>query len=272
MSTLREFESAADYQACVELQKLTWGENFTECVPPIIQMVGQKIGGVSAGAFDDSGKLIGFVFGLTGVKNSAIVHWSDMLAVRPEFRDKGLGIKLKHFQRELCLKNGVEVVYWTYDPLESRNANFNLNKLGVEIDEYVPNMYESSGGALHAGLSMDRCIVAWHIAEDRFEKTLTARRSYSENLLNQAPVINGSNVENDEFLPGELLDSTSETIRIEIPEDVQKLKQKSMTAAKAWRKSTRAAFEKYMEAGYQITAFYRDAQARRCFYFLHCKI
>ena len=98
------------------------------------------LGGVAAGAWDERGSLIGFVFGITGIEGGRPVHWSDMLAVRPAFRDVGLGWRLKIYQRRVLLERGVRSCYWTFDPLESRNAYLNFSKLGavaVPIDPAV---------------------------------------------------------------------------------------------------------------------------------------
>ena len=110
---LRRFESRDDHQQCVELQRATWGRDFTECVPPSILQVSQKVGSVAAGAFDEDGRLAGFVFGLSGLRDGRSAHWSHMLAVRSELRGTGLGTKLKAFQRDLLLESGIEVARWT---------------------------------------------------------------------------------------------------------------------------------------------------------------
>src|SRR6185295_11484427 len=118
----RPLAGADDYAACVELQRTTWGRDFQETVPGSVLKICQKVGGVAAGAFAADGRLLGFVFGLTGVRAGSppcLVHWSHMLAVVPEARDLGLGTRLKLYQRELLLPLGVERVEWTYDPLEA---------------------------------------------------------------------------------------------------------------------------------------------------------
>ncbi|MGD2218255.1 MAG: GNAT family N-acetyltransferase, partial [Gemmatimonadales bacterium] len=139
--TIRPLESRDDFLQCVALQHETWGEDFEECVPPSILQVSQKVGGVSAGAFDADGRLVGFVFGLSGVRHGRLAHWSDMLAVREELRGRGLGQRLKAYQLSQLLERGIEVAYWTYDPLEAGNANININRLSAFPVEYVPNMY-----------------------------------------------------------------------------------------------------------------------------------
>ena len=106
--TFRELVSPDDHAACVELQRETWGRNFTEVTPPTLMTVARKIGGVIAGAFDEQGRLLGFIFSIVGLMDGRVVHWSQKLAVRKELRDQGLGIQLKLYQREFVLKLGIE--------------------------------------------------------------------------------------------------------------------------------------------------------------------
>ena len=87
-AAIRPFASRAECDACVRLQRETWGEDFVDVVPATILMVSQRVGGVSAGAFDADGRLLGFVFGISGIRAGELVHWSDMLAVRPEARGR----------------------------------------------------------------------------------------------------------------------------------------------------------------------------------------
>jgi len=103
---LRTFESRNDYEQCVKLQLDTWGHDFTECVPASILQISQKVGGVAAGAFDTDGRLIGFVYGISGLRDGRPAHWSHMLAVYPEYRGTGIGRRLKALQRELLLAAG----------------------------------------------------------------------------------------------------------------------------------------------------------------------
>jgi predicted GNAT superfamily acetyltransferase len=251
---LRGFNSHEDYRACLALQKQTWGESFTECVPPSLLMVSQKIGGVAAGAFDENGTLLGFVFGLTGVKEGKLVHWSDMLAVRPEYRDRGIGMRLKKFQRDLVAEMGVEKILWTYDPLVSRNAHLNLNRLGARVTEYVADMYASDApGELYSGLSMDRFIVAWDILSPEEEDA--QRVQAVQTRFAAAPIVNDA-----AELP------FAEIVRIEIPHDIQAVKAQDEARAQAWRASTRRAFMFYLERHYHVKGFYREEENGRCFY------
>jgi predicted GNAT superfamily acetyltransferase len=190
--TIRQLAGPDEYRACFDLQLTTWGSDFRETVPPSVLKISQYVGGVAAGAFAADGRLLGFVYGLTGVRppgggrrlppvaappgtplNSPerppgpapLVHWSHMLAVAPEARDLRLGMRLKLYQRDLLAPLGIEAMEWTFDPLEARNAHLNLNLLGAEVIEYVEEMYAGEmGSQLAHGIGTDRFIVRWQLA------------------------------------------------------------------------------------------------------------
>ncbi len=257
--TFRSFSSTADYQACVELQKDTWGRSFSDVVPLSILKITQKAGGIAAGAFSPAGDLLGFVYGLAGWDGHRPFHWSHMLAVARQARDLGLGTRLKLYQRELLLPMGIGEVRWSFDPLEARNAHLNFNHLGAEVAEYVENLYEGEEGSeLFAGIGTDRFILSWKIASPRVERALADRRAGAEEPFRGAPVVN----------PGAATDELTGApcIRIEIPESIQDLKGERPELGVAWRESTRRAFEHYLGRGYRVEAFYRDAGERRCWY------
>ena len=264
---IRTLKTYEEFNECVSLQQHTWGEDFADCVPASLLMVNQKVGGLTAGAFDAKGEMLGFVFGLTGIKDGRLVHWSHMLGVREEFRDLGLGKKLKLYQRNVLLERGVEMIYWTYDPLVARNAHLNLNRLGAEITEYVLDMYGTdTGSKLHQGIGMDRFIVAWHIGEKRVEKIISGHVCLDIQNFTRAPIVNTKIWENGCFVPftGELVKLPN--IRVEIPADIQAVKAESVEIARQWRENTRRVFTWYLEQGYEVKAFYRDSASGRCFY------
>src|SRR5215216_750287 len=164
---IRRVETQAEYEECVRIQDETWGAGFSERVPSAILKVSQYLGGVTAAAFDGAAadaRILGFVFGMTGIRDGQLVHWSDMLAVRAEARDHGIGRRLKLYQRSLVAELGVTQILWTFDPLVSRNAHLNLNALGARVTDYVPDMYGAdTGSALHQGIGTDRFVVAWEV-------------------------------------------------------------------------------------------------------------
>lgn len=255
--TYRSFDRSEDYHACAELQRVIWGRDFSDVVPSSILKISQKVGSVAAGAFAPDGRLLGFVWGLTGVRGGKPLHWSHMLGVHPDARDLRLGTRLKLLQRELLLPLGVEEVEWTYDPLEARNAHLNLNHLGAEVVEYIEDMYAGEMGSdLADGIGTDRFIVRWHIAEAR-------RPPADPALFAETPVLGLEAAEEESPLP------EVPRVRVEIPADIQAVKTRNPDEAATWRQSTRRAFQHYFERGYRVTGYLREGDRR--FYALEAR-
>ncbi|MEJ2538433.1 MAG: GNAT family N-acetyltransferase, partial [Gemmatimonadota bacterium] len=164
---IRELAGIDEFRRAVAFQESIWGEGFSERVPASLMKVTRRLGGVVAGAFGSEEELVGFVYGMTGLEEGGPVHWSDILAVRPGLRDRGVGRRLKHFQRERVLGLGVDLMRWTFDPLESRNAYLNLGHLGAVVREYAVDMYGESDSPLHRGLGTDRYVVSWELTSNR---------------------------------------------------------------------------------------------------------
>jgi predicted GNAT superfamily acetyltransferase len=266
--TIRPLESHDDFLQCVALQHETWGADFVDSVPPSILQVCQKVGGVAAGAFDGEGRLVGFVFGLSGVRHGRLAHWSDMLAVREELRGRGLGQRLKAFQLSLLLERGIEVAYWTYDPLEAGNANININRLAAFPVEYVPDMYGEATSTLHAGLSTDRFVVEWWLTDPTVGAALEGSPSAEKpDAGADAPVVNTEIVDGAPA-PSELELPDATPVRVEIPWDIQAIKSASLATAESWRVNTRRALLHYQGRAYRVTGFQREPEAQRCFYVL----
>lgn len=260
--TFRPLASIADYHACIDLQRATWGQDFSDVVPLSIQKITQKTGGIVAGAFTNEGRMLGFVLGLAAVRDGRPFHWSHMLAVDPAGRDLGVGTRLKLYQRECLLPLGIDEVQWTYDPLEARNAHLNFNHLGIGIAEYAEDMYEGElFSDLAKGIGTDRFVASWRIAGERVAKALRDHRAGSHEPFRDAPVANPrAEIQEIAELP------TASRVRIEIPASVQDVKIERPDEAVAWRESTRRAFETYLARGYRVEAFYRDPAEGRCFY------
>lgn len=257
MLTIRDFTTLQDYTDCVALQDATWGESFSERVPGAILRVTQIIGGVAAGAFDDNGRMVGFVFGMTGVRAGELVHWSDMLAVRDDLRGQGIGEQLKIYQRDKVMALGVRSMLWTFDPVQSKNANFNINHLGALPIEYVPDMYGSNtGSALHGTLPTDRFIVRWE---------LSGARSTHAPLPISGETLPVANPLGDDGLPlAALLPSNSfhaGPVRVQVPADFGSVHRQKAGNALRWRLVLREVMTGWLRAGYRVTAFIRPDDA-----------
>jgi predicted GNAT superfamily acetyltransferase len=249
---IRELSSLADYDACVALQDDTWGHGFSERVPGAILQVAQKLGGVAAGAFDESGRLLGFVFGMTGLKNGAVIHWSDMLAVRPEARGSRLGERLKVYQRDAVRRLGVSTMQWTADPLVARNAHLNINVLGARPTEYVENMYgEHTGSALHGAMPTDRFVYTWHLTPGEAGTADAGGPAPGDALLPVAVTIG------DDALPCLTDTGSAAAVRVPIPDDLTTVQSQDAARALAWRLTVRRAIVPLMQRGYTATRFVR---------------
>jgi predicted GNAT superfamily acetyltransferase len=256
---VRRVETQAEYDECVRIEDEIWGAGFNERVPSTIFRVSQYIGGVTAAAFEaDGSRMLGFVFGMTGVTDGMLVHWSDLLAVRPEARDRGIGRRLKLLQRSLVIPLGVTRMMWTFDPLVARNAHLNLNGLGVSIAEYVPDMYGvDTGSALHSAVGTDRFIVTWELSREPSEirpagaPPATPPSAPPPSTLVVNPIDPGADeirVRTDARLP---------EAYVAIPSDIQEVIERAPDRARAWRENTRQAFLWYLAHGYHVGGFQR---------------
>lgn len=261
---VRPLRTHGEFQACVELQRLTWGADFEDVVPASLLKVVPRIGGVVAGAFDASGRLLGFVFGLTGLEGGRIAHWSHMLAVHPAVRNHGIGRRLKEYQRETLLGLGVESVFWTFDPLVARNAHLNLTRLGAEVVDFYPDMYGRTGSILHT-MGTDRLVVVWRIGARRGRDASAVGDARSAEVA-AAPVVNRG-PDGGPAVVGEALEGHP-LIRIEVPPDIEALRSSSESLALRWRDSIRQSFLRYLGDGYRVVGFYRGLEDGRCHYAL----
>lgn len=258
LPSIRPLASPADYSACVALQHETWGADSGEVVPPTILKVTQRLGGVAAGAFGGDGRLLGFVFGMTGVENGRVVHWSDMLAVRPEMRNTGLGRQLKEWQRDAARAVGATTIYWTFDPLVARNAHLNFNRLGTRVHEYVRDMYGEPTSVLHRGLGTDRLVVTWAIeGEPAASICPDGMPSDVATELREAPLIGAG-----------LPEGLPPAVRIAVPLDIHAVLAADPTAGAVWRQCSRTAWEWAVANGYEVAGLWREPEAGEAYYLL----
>ncbi|OLB21903.1 MAG: hypothetical protein AUH16_01215 [Acidobacteria bacterium 13_2_20CM_57_7] len=163
---VRKCERLDEFHRCVDLQREIWGEAELEVEPATMFVVAAHTGGEVLGAFDGD-RLVGYTLAVVGLRDRVPYLHSHMTGVHSEYRDRGVGRRLKLFQRSEALGRGIRLVQWTFDPLELRNAHFNLNRLGAICREYQPNLYGVTTSPLHRGLETDRLLVEWHLDSPR---------------------------------------------------------------------------------------------------------
>src|ERR1700735_2280386 len=173
---LRRCHAIEDFRACVALQKEVWDFSDAELVPLRMFVVADKVGGQVMGAFDGD-VMVGFALSVPGTRTGHVYLHSHMLAVRQSHRNGGLGRRLKLMQREDALSRGIELIEWTFDPLEIKNAYLNIEKLGAIARRYNINQYGITSSPLQGGLPSDRLIAEWWLKSKRVETLLTTGKN-----------------------------------------------------------------------------------------------
>jgi len=163
---IRKCTTLPDFHRCVEIQKSVWGESDLETEPYTTFVVANQTGGQVLGAFDGP-TMVGFTMALVGVRDKTPYLHSHMTGVLPDYRDRKIGRALKLFQREEALSRDIRLIEWTFDPLEARNAHFNLNRLGAIVRTYIPDFYGVTTSSLHRNLPTDRLLAEWHLDSTR---------------------------------------------------------------------------------------------------------
>jgi predicted GNAT superfamily acetyltransferase len=171
---IRKCEALEEMRACFALQKEVWNFSDAELVPVRIFVLATKIGGHVIGAFDGK-ELIGFAVAIPGMRGGHSYLHSHMLAVRQQYRNAGLGRRMKLFQREDALARGIELMEWTFDPLEIKNAYLNIEKLGAIARRYNVNQYGITSSPLQGGLPSDRLVAEWWMKSQRVTALLNGK-------------------------------------------------------------------------------------------------
>jgi len=232
MIEIRVCTGIEEYQRCVELQREVWGFADVELVPKDIIAAISMAGGQVFGAFNGK-EMIGFLLGFPGYQDGRAHMHSHMLAVLPAYRDQGIGRQLKLKQREEALARGFELAEWTFDPLELKNAYFNLERLGAIVRKYVRNKYGRTTSPLHGGLPTDRLVAEWWLRSARVEAVIR----------------------------GEPAGHAANPVRIRVPANISDLKRTAPDSAGKIQSEVREQFEARFAQGYAVTGFELDAEA-----------
>ena len=229
MIEVRSLTENHEFQEAVALQRTIWGFEEIELLPVRLFVVATKVGGQVFGAFDQ-GRMVAFLLSIPGLKPQGKYYLhSHMMGVLSDYRNAGIGRLLKLKQREEALSRDITVVEWTFDPLELKNAFFNIERLGAVVRRYVLNQYGTTTSALHGGLPTDRCVAEWYLDEDRVTV-----------LLNTGKLIR-----------------PPEAARIEVPTAIQDWKLSNPARAREVQASISAQFQEHFRNGLAVVGFER---------------
>ncbi len=227
---IRQVQTFPELRAVEEMQQEVWGVPDLDVVPMTHLVAAMAAGGVLLGAFDRE-TLVGFVYGFVAQEDGEIAHHSHMLGVKHAYRNFNLGYKLKLAQREAVLAQGINLITWTFDPLQSLNAYFNFTKLGVISDRYLINFYGEEAASFLHQTGTDRFWVKWVLNSER-----VLRRINKTDLAPEDP---------------------ADKVLVEIPGDINVIQQESPQAAREWRERTRRELAYALADGYVVVDFYR---------------
>jgi predicted GNAT superfamily acetyltransferase len=230
---IRRCQGLDELRSCVALQKEIWNFTDAELVPLRMFVVADKVGGQVMGAFDGD-EMVGFALSVPGARSGRVYLHSHMLAVRKEHRNSGLGRRLKLLQREDALARGIELIEWTFDPLEIKNAYLNIEKLGAISRRYNINQYGITSSPLQGGLPSDRLIAEWWLKSRRVESLLSTGKN---------PPFN-------------------QQAAIEVPAQIYEWKAESATRGKAEQvqKRNREQFLQTFDSGLAVLGYERDSE------------
>jgi predicted GNAT superfamily acetyltransferase len=230
---VRTLTTPEEFALAVEVQKHVWGFDEIELLPVRLFVVASHIGGQTFGAYDGE-RMVGFLLAVPGLRRTGELYLhSHMMGVLKEYRNRGVGRLLKQQQRADALARGISLVEWTFDPLEIKNAYFNLERLGVVIRRYVLNQYGFTTSHLHGGLPTDRCTAEWWLASPRVEAIMSGRPRLTP------PVV----------------------ARIEVPASINAIRREDLKRAREIQAAVSEQFLDYLGRGFAVIGFERTPQA-----------
>lgn len=275
---IRTIETPAELNLVVDLQRDVWPGADIEIVPAHVLLTAAHSGGLVAGAWADE-QLAGFVFGFLGFHEHGnarhLKHCSHMLGVHPEHRSSGAGFALKRYQRAHVLRQGIDHITWTFDPLLARNAHLNIAKLGAVCNTYLVDLYGDLADGLNAGLPTDRLQVDWWIATPWVAEHLsddpTPRLSVESHMAAGALALNPPDASGNPIPPAApAVDAPlPAALLLDLPADFQALKTADRDLALRWRLGVRAALRALFARDYVISDFlYEPGRPSRTSYVL----
>ena len=247
--TIRVMKTSKDMQRVQQLEKLVWD---AEPIPIHQTMTAVKHGGLMLGAYKED-ELVGFSYGFSGFSNGQTYLCSHMLGIHPDYRSTGIGKLLKEEQLKMAKEMGYELIIWTFDPLESRNAYLNSSKLYGICNKYIENCYGMMEDGLNKGLPTDRFQIDWWINSERVQEKWTPTiTDYERPFEVQQSVGGNPMLQLKTFMP------VAEGIEVPVPHDFQQIKVVDPELALDWRMKTRTIFKQLFAAEYALVGVNRS--------------
>jgi predicted GNAT superfamily acetyltransferase len=264
---IRQLTTIDECRAVAALERAIWGyADAEDVVPPPVLIVSIKRGGILLGAFDAAGAMQGFVYSIPSFKDGRPAQWSHMLGVLKPAREAGLGLRLKLAQRDAALAMGVDLIEWTYDPLQAPNAHLNFARLGVVVEEYEENIYGVSSSPLHSGSPTDRFVAQWKLTAPHVERRIAGPGLglIRDAAVAAAPLVNPSRHARQWLAPGQAdLTLDAPRLLVEIPAGYSAMQIEDPALALEWRMATRTIFQHYLARGYRVVDFFLSREAGR---------
>ena len=269
---VRDLTTLDECRQVAALEREVWGYTDSEdVVPPPVLIVSARRGGILLGGFDERGVMRGFVYSMAAAKDGRLTQWSHMLGVTSAARNTGLGLQLKLAQRARAIAMGIELIEWTFDPLQTLNAHFNFTRLGVVVDEYEENVYGDSSSPLHQGSPTDRFVAEWKLTAPHVERRIAAPGVglVRDASVGSAPVVMRAVAAGDRLLPGQAdLTRSERRLLVEIPGSYTRMLSGDPALALEWRLTTRRVFQHYFARGYRAVDFFTAHDRSRGQYLL----
>ncbi len=224
---VRPCHGIEEFEACVRVERQVWESSDIDVVPIPLFVVAAETGGQVLGAYDGT-NLIGFTMAIAGWRDRKPFLHSHMTAVLDDYRDRGVGRRLKLYQRKDALARGISLIEWTFDPLVTKNAYFNFMRLGAIARRYLPNAYGITTSPLHGSLPTDRLVAEWHLKSKRVLRVLAGKQSKPQ--------------------------PTKKAARIAIPSNLEELRSADPARARELQSQVRAEFTKWLGKGYAAIA------------------
>ena len=282
---IRALSSLDECRRAAHLEKTIWDYTDDDVIPAPIMFVSLKRGAVLLGAFDDIGDMKGYVYAAAAVKEGRPTLWSHALGVTSASRGTGVGAALKIAQRQQALRMGLDLIEWTFDPLQAGSAHLNFTKLGIIVEEYDENLYADSSSPLHRGAPTDRFVAEWHLSTPHVERRIAAtiqanalpsdaRRvsgpiGVRDSAVTAAVLVNPSSGSGEWLEPGHAeLDAEAARLLVEIPASFTRMLSERPDLARQWRLGTREIFQTYFGRGYRAVDFFLAREQGRGQYLL----